>query len=228
MIAKWSTSSMAEQLTFNQQVQGSTPWWITSPFIQHRFSFRVPGRGWYSTPWWITHHSFNIVSASGSPEGDGIRLPGGSLHHSFNIVSASGSPEGDGIRLPGGSLTIHSISFQLQGPRKGMVFDSLVDHFTIHSTSFQLQGPRKGVVLTPWWITHHSFNIDVLICREDHKSRHYIFCYFGREMTIRVLPSSKTKEIIISELFFVHIWVTVFASDISLDRVHSLLINCWR
>ena len=25
----WSTSSMVEQLTLNQQVQGSSPWWIT-------------------------------------------------------------------------------------------------------------------------------------------------------------------------------------------------------
>ena len=136
---------MAEQLTLNQQVQGSTPWWITYPNI-------------------------SIVPASGSPEGDSIQLPGGSQDKPGSpgfLLPASGSP------YPTGVL------------RKGMVFNSLVDHL-----------PKN------------------------------LFRYFGKEITIRVLPSSKTKVIIISALFFDHDWVTVFVSDISLVRVHSLVINC--
>ena len=51
----------------------------------------------------------------------------------------------------------------------------------------------------------------------DHLPKN-LFRYFGKEITIRVLPSSKTKVIIISALFFDHDWVTVFVSDISLVR----------
>jgi hypothetical protein len=86
---------MAEQLTLNQQVQGSTPWWITSPF-------------------------FCIVSASGSPKGDEIRLPGGSPLHIYCIVSASGFPKGDDIRLPVDHLSIFLYRFSFRVPERGL------------------------------------------------------------------------------------------------------------
>ncbi len=55
----WSTSSMAEQLTLNQWVQGSSPWSITQNGLLLKAVFLLgsaPSQGgWYSSHWLITN-----------------------------------------------------------------------------------------------------------------------------------------------------------------------------
>jgi hypothetical protein len=60
---------MAEQLTLNQLVQGSSPWWITYFFSYVGSGFPHGDLRYAPTsPWWITY--FFLYVGSGFPHGD--------------------------------------------------------------------------------------------------------------------------------------------------------------